>query len=212
MNFVISPIAASIIVFVLLFSVLLVVDSDNDVVEVVGVIANLMIAVAVFRLQYTSYNIETIERRRKKAKEVLMYFLKEIKNTEDPDTEGNVLAGSGDEDIYINYIPAETRYLVYWKFEYLESLKKHYFEVAVRRLFFRTGKEFFGSTIIISIEKTSQGSVIALFRNNSNPNISGEKGRKSVGYDDFGNNEWELFMRFMQGTIYEYFKDKNRNS
>lgn len=207
-----NPVAASIIAFVLFFSVLYVVDSDNDVVEIIGVIANLMIAVAVFRIQYISYNRETEERRYEKAKKVLMYFLKELKNIENSDTDGNVLTGSGSKDIYIDYIPEGTRYLVYWKFEYLASLEKYYLEIAVRRLYFQTGKHFFGSTILISIEQTIQGSVIELHRNDSNPSISGEKGRKSVGFGDFGNKEWELFMRFMQGTLYEHFKDKNRNS
>lgn len=206
--FVKNPIVASVIAFGLFFSVLYIVDSDNDVVEIIGVIANFLLAAAVFRIQYIPYRREIKEKRNEEIKKVLSHYMKKLGKVEKPNAEGEVRAGTGDHGQYTTDSSTGKRYLFYWKFESFKSLDKIVFEVAVRHLLWKTGNNFFGTTIVVSVETTGHGSAARAYRNDSNPCISEEKGRKSVEFGDFSNSEWEVFMHIMQGALFNYITKK----
>ena len=203
-----NPVVAALLVFSVLFIILYCLDSENDIVKVFGVMANLTIAGAVFLIQYTHHGRDTEEKRRAEIKELSMNFVNQFISNEVPDSAGNMKVGSGNDGIETVYSANRKRYLVYWNFEYIGSLQRCILTVTVRRLYGKTGKSYFGSTITTVTEGIGEIGSIKPYRNNLNSEIFEEKGRKTVDFRDFGEKEWDTYMHIMPGVLAEHFRQK----
>lgn len=203
-----NPVVIALLVFSLFSIILYCFDSENDVVKVFGVMANITIAGAVFLIQYVHHGRDTEEKRRKEIKDISMNFITQFMLNEKPDLMGNMLVGSGDDGIDTVFSATKKRYLVYWKFEYIKSLERCILVVTVRRLYGKTGKSYYGSTITTVTEGIGGIGSIKPYRNSSSSDISEEKGRKTVSFRDFGDKEWDTYMHIMPGVLTEHFKQK----
>ena len=203
-----NPVVAALLVFSVLFIILYCLDSENDIVKVFGVMANLTIAGAVFLIQYTHHGRDTEDKRRAEIMELSLNFLNQFMSNEMPDSSRNRRVGSGDNGIETVFSATKKRYLVYWKFEYIQSLQRCILAVTVRRLYGKTGKSYFGSTITTVTEGIGEIGSIKAYRNSSNSKISEEKGRKTVNFRDFGEKEWDTYMHIMPGVLAEHFRQK----
>lgn len=198
------------IVFLIFFSLIAMLyffdvynNKTADFADILGTVATLMIAGAVLSLQFFNYKNDIEKRREKEARGVLLnlseLFFENIEN----DFWGNKYDANFGEEVPYPY--TKERYLIFWKFEYIDSMDKGILEVGCRRLYCNTGRHYYGSTMIFSIEIISTDYFVKSYRNDKNLDVLKENGRKNVKFSDFTNKEWDTAMEIMPRKLFESF-------
>ena len=202
-----SPVLIVILLFFAGFSILYFFGSyrngSPDVADILGTIATLMIAGAVLFLQFVSYRNDVQKRREDETRDVLLNISELFfENTAD-DPFGNKYNINHGEEVPYPY--TNKRYLVFWKFEYIDSTDKFILEVGCRRLYGKSRRYYYRSTVIVAIEIVSTGNFVKSYRNDRNLDALEEKGRKNVKFSNFTSKEWDTAMEIMPRKLFEYF-------
>ena len=178
-------------------------NKSLDIVDILGTAANLMIAVAVFKLQVFSSEKDIDKKREKDTREVLLILSELFFEHIDYNCQGNKYDVSRGEEVRYPY--TNKRYLVFWKFEYIATTDRLILELGCRRLYFKTGRHYYGSTMIVAFEAISNGNFVKSYRNDKHLDVLKEDGRRNVRFSNFTSKEWDTAMEIMPRKLFEIF-------
>lgn len=168
---------------------------DNDLEQKLGDLANIVIAIAVCWMSFSSYNKSNIENRKNELEKSCTSIIEVIMSHGNRGSNGDILINRFGKDGAVINTFGGRRYLSQWFFMHHEVSGYCVFQVRVQRMSYDGTYTISDTSEAIMYRSGPSGWDVSTFRNTKPDQINSSDSDVAINAEKISSNDWEALMQ-----------------